>query len=282
MRIVCQADADTNGNMSAIHVEWLLSHVSAQTFGDYRPLLVIRIRQQTQELIASPSAHPVSFAQGSLRDSGHGGKNPITGSMTIGVIDYLEAIHIQQQQTVRTAVALRLRVLAFQHLLQGTAIEQAGDRVDSSKILQLLPCGRLVQRHSRELQKREERIQPHALKIVRLICVNDHHTMYDGIDRTERQTHTCLELIFKRPFASRAECCVRTYVGDHGTRGIEGLAVKALPRARAASPPHISSTCASRAHGIGRVHAHVARIPEIHPSESDARRRGNQHVTRAP
>ncbi len=88
-----------------------------------------QVRSQDRKLVAPEAGHQVVLAHRGLQPVSDLDQHLVAGRVTVHVVDPLEAVQIQQQQTMRAVGPRRRAQGRLQGLLELAAIGQAGQRV---------------------------------------------------------------------------------------------------------------------------------------------------------
>ncbi|MNV78736.1 hypothetical protein D3C71_1722450 [compost metagenome] len=120
---------------------------AAYGFGDGRCLPVIGARQQHNELFAAITRRQVARASGLLHQRlGQQLQQFVALLMAIAVVVAFEVVRIQEQKRERRGLPCRRRPLAFERLVEGASIGNAGQSICLRARFQLLLEG-LAQAH---------------------------------------------------------------------------------------------------------------------------------------
>ena len=101
----------------------------AQSVGSDQGVRGLRVGQDDGELVTADAEAAVPVAQGVADAVGHADEEAVSGRVTLGVVDDLEVVEVEEQQRDRhlvTAVDLQLPV---ELLLEGAMVAEAGQAV---------------------------------------------------------------------------------------------------------------------------------------------------------
>src|SRR5690606_22721231 len=96
----------------------------------------VRPRQNQHALASTKKAQTVGTPGASPYQVPDTDQHPVPFGVTMGIVDYLEVIDIQQQQTTLVAMAPEVGQGDFDLLHQGTAVPHSGQRVEVGQLLQ--------------------------------------------------------------------------------------------------------------------------------------------------
>jgi len=94
--------------------------------------------EQRGEFVPAHACQQRFTAQAILELLGHPAQDPVTGIMTKGVVDTLEAIEVHVHQGLRPVRTLIAQQRPFGRLVEPTASEQTGERVGNGLVFELL------------------------------------------------------------------------------------------------------------------------------------------------
>jgi hypothetical protein len=132
-----ESDADAGRDPAGEAGAGLAAQRCQQCFG-HPPRIGRRgLGEQHGELVAAQTGHHVAVAQAATQQVGHAHDELIARGVTQRVVDELEVVEIQGQESGRRAVAPRAGDLGFELLLEAPAVEQAGQRLAVDQALEL-------------------------------------------------------------------------------------------------------------------------------------------------
>ncbi len=131
----------------------------------------------------------------------------ISGHVSVGVVDELEAVKIKQDQPKAVVAESRTRKFLFQNLLSRVAIERATQRID--RTLDLEAGDELCLMHSNlaKLGERTKGLHPDTGKVAPLNRVKHNHTVltrYIKINRNGKHFFEAILLSCTPPWFVRA------------------------------------------------------------------------------
>src|SRR5260370_19397857 len=132
---VVDGDADAGGKLRALQVA---GHDSADTVGDTLGFLVKSLRQHESELVAAVTRSGVDGAAMNAQDVRESIERVAADEMPVGIVDFLEAIEVEQENREGTAVAIGALGFRFEDIKQTAIVGKAGERVAYGEMTDLL------------------------------------------------------------------------------------------------------------------------------------------------
>ena len=107
----------------------------ADLLGDRGGVFGAGVGQQHEELLAAVASGEVALAHAGDECGSDGGEHVVAGAVTVGVVDLLEVIEVEQDRRERAAAARRLGDHALEGVARRPAVGHAGERVGRSALL---------------------------------------------------------------------------------------------------------------------------------------------------
>src|SRR5690554_4070248 len=96
----------------------------------------VRSREKQNELFSTETEQAIGTARGMPYQIRQIDQHPVPFGVTMSIVDCLEVIDIQQQQTTLVAMAPEVGQSDFDLLHQGAAVSYSGQRVEVGQLLQ--------------------------------------------------------------------------------------------------------------------------------------------------
>ena len=104
----------------------------------HRLLLVLQVFEQDRELVAAEAGHGVPGAQARLQPARHLHQEPVPRLEADRLVDRLEAVHVEEEDGERPALALRpLRQRGMQPIEEQAPVGEAGEAVMQRRVEKL-------------------------------------------------------------------------------------------------------------------------------------------------
>ena len=196
------ADADGDRDDLPVVLEALLLHGHAQPLAqDARPLEV-DLATDHRELLAAVARQDVLGADRLRHHAGDGGQHRVTGQVTVGVVDLLEVVDVDEQQRQRLLVPDREADLRVQAIDEVAAVEGRRQTVAQRRLEQLLlvVLVDLVLVREAEDRRRADR----DLVAVRQVVTRDPATVAErAVGRAQVDQHHLAAVAFDRGVLAR-------------------------------------------------------------------------------
>ena len=98
-------------------------------FGDRQRLFCGRLREKQRELVAADPAEDVAGARARLEEARGLHQRRISCLVTVGVVDALEVVEVEEHERKRPSVALGTSDLALDPLLERAMVQEPGQRI---------------------------------------------------------------------------------------------------------------------------------------------------------
>ena len=154
-------DAEADGDVAHRLAERL-----AQLLGERRRARQPGVGQHDRELLAADAAEHVGAA---LRGRDRVGEQPqraVARGVALRVVDPLEVVDVEHDERARRRGPVGARELGLEPLLEGAAVERAGQRVVGGEVAQLRDEARgPLAQHEHDARSRRRRRSPTAMNI---------------------------------------------------------------------------------------------------------------------
>jgi hypothetical protein len=132
--------------------------------------------QQHEELLAAESHHVVASAHKQAQHPRDVAQHTVTSGVPSGVVDKLEMIEVEKQDTDFRAATQAASRLLGRHLLQPARIVQSGEGVGTNSLLQLSVEPRVVPGRSGDVRKQRAVLEIAITEAVEAVPPDVEHT----------------------------------------------------------------------------------------------------------
>ena len=105
------------------------------SFGIPQRAVCVGVRHEQCELVAPDAKRAVREADRLLNEHAYVAQPRVAGSVTLGVVDQLQVVEVNQQECKRHLVALKPLELPIKLLVKGAIVAQAGQPVARANLL---------------------------------------------------------------------------------------------------------------------------------------------------
>jgi len=132
---VVDGDADAGGDLRALQVA---GHDSADTVGDTLGFVVQSLGQDESEFVAAVTRSGIDGAAVNAQDMSESIERVAADEVPVGIIDFLEAIEVEQKNSEGPAVAIGALGFRFKDIEQTAVVGKTGERVTDGEVANLL------------------------------------------------------------------------------------------------------------------------------------------------
>ena len=144
---VVDGDTDAGGELRALRVA---GHDSADTVGDTLGFIVQSLRQNESEFVAAVTRGSVDGAAVNAQDVRESIERMAADEVPVGIIDFLQAIEIEQENGERPAVAIGALGFRFEDIEETAIVGKTGERVADGEMTNLLEEAGIVEESAAE------------------------------------------------------------------------------------------------------------------------------------
>ena len=132
---IINRDPDTGRKLRIFRVT---GHDRTDTIGYALRLILQRFRQNESEFIAAITRRRVDSAAVNAQDVREAIEGVAADEMSVGIVDFLKAIEIEQQNGERPSVAIGALSFRFEDIEQASVVGKTGERVADGEVANLL------------------------------------------------------------------------------------------------------------------------------------------------
>ena len=144
---IVDGDADAGGELRLLHVA---GHDRTDAVGNALGFFVRSFRQNKSEFVAAIARGGVDGAAMDAQDVPEAIEGVATDEVTVRVVDFLQAVEVEQENGERAAVAIGALGFRFENVEQAAIVSEAGERVADGEVAHLFEQARIVEKSAAE------------------------------------------------------------------------------------------------------------------------------------